>query len=176
MYLIDLYILCIFFIFLCLILLIPIGYVLYMNEQLSPELSNEAAYKTMARSPLLLSDWVYLNLDQDLPYLDENRHLRTVGKGERLRFIMDRYDSTGAVVNSAVRGIRQATLDIEGQQVCGTLIYKRGGMVYGSNNRVKCKVNIPRILALRETHELTTKDSPLEVVVNYAYVSPSTGP
>lgn len=171
MYLTDLYILYIFFIFLCLILIIPIGYVLYMNEHLSQELSNEDAYKTMARSPLLLSDWAYVNLDQDMPYLDEDRHLRTVGKGEKLRFVMDKYDSTGAAVNSAIIGIKKATINVEGQQVCGTIIYKRGGMVYSANNQVRCKVDPVRVIALRETHELTTNDSPLQVVGNYAHVS-----
>jgi hypothetical protein len=56
MYLIDLYMLYIFFIFLCLILLTPVAYVLYMNENLSQELLDEAAYKVTAKPPLLLSD------------------------------------------------------------------------------------------------------------------------
>jgi hypothetical protein len=84
---------------------------------------------------------------------------------------MDMYDPTGAVVNSAVSGIGRATIGIEGQQVCGTLIYKRGGYVYTSNNQVKCKVNVTRILALRETYNLTTDNLPLSVVLNKAHIS-----
>jgi hypothetical protein len=85
---------------------------------------------------------------------------------------MDMYDPTGAVVNSAVPGIGQATIGIMGQQVCGTLIYKRGGYVYTNNNQVKCKVNVTRILALREAYDLTTDNLPLTVVLNNAHISP----
>ena len=171
MYLVDIYILYFSLIFLCLILLSSIAYVLYMNEHLAQKLSDEAAHKVRFKPPLLLSDWVYVNLDQEVAYLDKDRHLRTVGKGERLRVIVDLYDPTGTVVNSAVSGIGQVTIGINGQQLCGTLIYKRGGYVYTSNNQVRCKVDTVRVIALRQTYDLTTDNLQLEVVGNKAHIS-----
>lgn len=169
MYLIDPYILYVFSAFSCLILLIPIGFVLYMEDNL--ELLKDIAHKPTDKPPRLLSDWAYINLDQDNPYLDEDKHFRTVGKGERLRFVFDRYDPTGTVVSSAIVGIRQVTIGLEGQQVSGMLIYKRGGFVYGINNQVKFKIDIPRVTVLREHYDLTTDNLPLQVVGNNAHVS-----
>jgi hypothetical protein len=83
---------------------------------------------------------------------------------------MDRYDPTGGVVNSAVNGIKKATFDIEGQKVCGTIIYKGGALAL--NHRAQCKVHIARIHALNEVYDLTTNGLPLEVVLDKALVRP----
>jgi hypothetical protein len=83
---------------------------------------------------------------------------------------MDKYDPTGQVVNSAVNGIKKATFDIEGQQVCGTIIYKGGPLA--PNHRAQCKVHIARIQALNEVYDFTTNGLPLEVVLDKALVRP----
>ena len=173
MYLTNLYILYISLVFLCLILLVLMVYIWHMNDNLTQELLDELEHdvRVNTKPPLLLSDWVYINLDQDVAYLDANRHLRTVGKGEKLRIIVDMYDPAGTVVNSAVTGKGQVTVGVAGQQMCGTLIYKRGGYVYTGNDQIACKVNTARVIALRRTFDLTTNNSPLVVVGNNAHIS-----
>ena len=171
MYLINPYILYTSLIFLCLILLTLMAYVLYMNDDLVEQLSHDATHRVKFKPPLLLSDWVYVNLDQDVAYLDKDRHLRTVGKGEKLRVVLDMFDRTGSVVNSAVTGKGQVTISVNGQQMCGTLIPKRGGYVYSANNQIRCKVDIARVTALRQTYDLTTDNSPLQVMGSNAHIN-----
>ena len=144
-----------------------------MNEHISQELSDEAAYKEMAKSPLILSDWVYIKLNEGEPYLDENGHFRTVGWKKKLRLVFDRYDAAGTVVNNTLYVRRKATFNIEGQQICGTLISHATDPHL--NNPIRCMVLADRILALRYTHELTTNDLPLEVVRSKAIVTSFTG-
>ncbi len=173
MYLIDPYILYIFSAFSCLLLLTLMAYVLYMNEHPSGQMSYEVTHKSMASDPRLLSDWVYVRFNEGEPYLDGDRHFKTVGERERPKFIFDRYDRTGTAVITAMPTRKRATFGIEGQQVSGTLI-EAGGESY-LNNNTTCLVSADRMLALERIYELTTNDSPLIVVRSIARISRFTG-
>jgi hypothetical protein len=83
---------------------------------------------------------------------------------------MDSYDPTGHVVNSTVNGIKKATFDIEGQTVCGAIIYKGGPLA--PNHRAQCKVHIARYQALSEMYDFTTNGLPLESALDKVFVRP----
>ena len=132
-----------------------------MADDVSQEMINELTNKPITKRPLLLSDWVYINIKAGQTYLDEDKQEKTVGKNDRFRFIMDNYDSSGEIVKSAIDGFKEATFNIEGKQVCGAVVFKGGRM--GSLDRIQCKVHIYRIDAIREVYDLTTNGSQLEV-------------
>jgi hypothetical protein len=83
---------------------------------------------------------------------------------------MDNYDPTGHVVTSTVNGIKKATFDIEGQTVCGAIIYKGGPLAL--NHRAQCKVHIVRFQTLSELYEFTTSGLPLESSLDKVFVRP----
>jgi hypothetical protein len=79
----------------------------------------------------------------------------------------------GLVVNNIMDVQRQSTFHVDGLQVCGTLVHKnRYGVAL--NNQIRCQVKADSILALRNTHSLTTNGEPLTVVRSKARISPFT--
>ena len=171
MHLIDLNILYIFLIILSLVLLISMAYVLYMDDDPAQELLNELIHKPITNPPPLLSDWVYVNIKKGTSYLNENGEPKTVLESDRFRLIMDSYNPSGSIINSAIiGGVMQATFNIKGEQVCGTIIPKGGHLA--TNGRVKCHVDMASIHTIRQGYDLTTNHLPLEISFGKALVSP----